>query len=299
MTVETTYAVFRVDPGIEGESADDVANAENILAQTERGSPFLMREDWISIPLINATGSVSDNALESSGKRGVSTDHLKILPWTLNALAFIEAQGLCVEHLRLLALRPMGMFWPHRDVHPFFRLLLPIYAEGGDCLYLLGGDSYLAEVGAFYYLQPDIYHAALNLSDHMRFVLCFDITSNRKALDFVANYAERMEPRVGRLVLGERMRKSIEVMVTFLGESEPLLAGKLAMALGVCLLDGSLDAIQVLIYEGLSKCSQDRMTGDKVEELKKLFVLLEKHPSSPEVEHARAPGLFGPEEESS
>lgn len=291
-----TYAIFSVDPMLSGENADDVVNSEAILSQIERQSPFLMGEDWLSIPLINTTGSIFDHQLDSRGTPGVPTDYLSQLPWTRKALDFVEAEGLYIEHARLLALRPLGMFWPHKDTHPFLRLLLPIYAEGGECLYLLGGDSYLAEVGKFYYLQPDTYHTALNLSDHNRFVLCVDITVDRKVVDFAVKYADKPEPRAERLSLSERMRKAIEIMVTSLGESEPFLAGKLAVALGSCLLDGSFEVVQAIIYEGLSKCSHGRMTGDNVEELKKLLGILEKHPYYPEVDHSPNLSLFDQQE---
>ena len=298
MDVVKAYAISCIDPGLLGESAGDVASAVSHLTQIERENPSLMREDWISIPLINATGKAYDHDLEPQESPGLPTSYLDDLPWTRNAIGFIEVEGLCIEHARLLALRPLGMFWPHKDVHPFFRLLLPVYADGGECLYLLGGDSYLAEVGKFYYLQPDVYHAALNLSDHMRFVLCLDVTSDRRAVDFVAKRAQRPEARGGRLALGEEMQRSIKKMVTHFGESEPLLAGKLAVALGCCLMDGSVDVIQSLIYEGLSKCSQEEMAGDTTEELKRLLGILKKHPSYPAVEHSGAPGLFDAQEES-
>jgi Aspartyl/Asparaginyl beta-hydroxylase len=295
--VSSNYAICSVDPMLAGEPAEDVAHSKSIVDQLERQSPFLMAEDWLSIPLINATGSSSDHGLEPRGAVGVPTEYWQRLPWTRKAVEFIEAQGLCIEHARLLVLRPLGVFWPHKDTHSFFRLLLPLYADGGECLYLLGGDSYLADVGKFYYLQPDVYHAALNLTDQERLVVCLDITSNRKALDFVLKFAEKTEPRSRHLRFGSNMRVNLELMVTAFGESEPLLACKLAMALGSCLLDGTFEDVQDIIYNGLLKCSQGRMTGNKIEELEKLFSTLERHPYYPAVAHSSSPGLFDDQNE--
>jgi hypothetical protein len=270
----------------------DIAQSRKLTRRVEEESPSLMQEDWISIPLINSTGKVNDHSMEPRGIAGSPTDYLKQLPWSRTVADFLAAEKLCVEHARLLVLRPLGMFWPHRDAHPFFRLLLPLYSADGRCLYLLEDSSYLAEIGVFYYLQPDAYHAAINLSDEERIVLCFDILSDRKALDFALRRGETPASHQGRLVLSEKMKDAIELMIKSLGEVEPLLAGKLACVIGICLLNGTFESVQSMIRDGLAKCSRDHMTGDKIDELNKLIGIIERHPYYPEIERPTTPGLF-------
>ena len=291
---ETDYTILRFEPETPfGDRQLDVAQVDELVAEQEMRQSFLKDEDWTTVPLINRSGDQTDHRLEPLGRAGTPTPCLSSLPWTREAVAFLHDHGMTVEHARLLVLKPGGLFWPHVDAHAYFRVLLPLACEDDQCFYFIEDDIYATEVGKFYYLQPDVCHAALNFSDTSRAVICLDVTVDRKSVEYLLRYAEIPAPFTGRFPFSKVIEQNLRTAVSKIGEVTPDFACKFSFLLGLCCFDASIKDMYSLLHKGLSACDEERMTPEVKARNQGLIEMISKHPYFPRHRQEGTPTASG------
>ena len=241
--------------------------------------PELEDQRWISVPLVNHSGRTDDHSIDGDG--GVPTESLAGLTYVKACLEQLSGLGMKPAHVRLLTLEPGGIFWPHVDAHSYLRLLLPIESDDGTSLYLFEDRLYSCRVGHYYYLQPDLCHAAFNVSDARRSVACFDVLTSRKCVESILRLASIPEPMTERMPLGRRSEDMLARMFSKVAHEDPDEAGILAFLLGHGLFQSSTASLYRRMSEGLQE-ELARSPGDEARaRLESALGLLQSHPYFP------------------
>jgi hypothetical protein len=269
-----TTAVFYLDYTPVVFSAADAEAATHAVERVRAQVTGLGGKRWMSVPLVNESGREDDHGLEQLSGAGQDTPFLQDLPACRLALERIrEELGLVVHHARLLSLDPGGNFWPHKDAHDYVRFLLPLSAgEEGHALYLVDEEFYAARPGQAWYLQPDELHAAFNLSDERRYVVCVDGVNTRQLINRMATTLGLPRPLEGKLRFTAAVQESVRRILASVdpGVSEEVC--RLLTLLSLRATDVSVRDLYDVFREVL------RARGD-CEELQQLFDL---HPYFPE-----------------
>lgn len=268
-------------PAIYADQQDDITAMTQLVGDLEAQDPTLKTVEWLSFPLLNATGVTADHRLDPTEQPGQPTDYLYRLPWCMALLHTLATCGLTIAHARLLLLRPGGMFWPHCDAHGYFRLLVPLASDPGHCLYLSGTQLFQATVGTGYYFQPDAVHAAFNFGDHVRAVVCVDSVANRTALDFAAVVGSRPQAHTARIPHSTVLEHVLAQIIQGVAEYDALLASKLAFLLSSFCVEIPIPHMYRLIHAGLMQCNPERMSTLQRQHLTEVRQLIEQHPFFP------------------
>ncbi|MEM9598387.1 MAG: aspartyl/asparaginyl beta-hydroxylase domain-containing protein [Acidobacteriota bacterium] len=275
--------IFTFQGPDDGTVPTDLGEGIGTLVRAVKASiPELSSSKWISAPLVNSSGGVDDHDLEGTG--GTATPYLEHLPFAAECVEHLRSLGMESAHVRLLTLDPGGIFWPHLDSHAYLRFLMPIEAQDDSSLYLFDDRFYLCDLGRYYYLQPDICHAAFNVSDQRRSVLCFDVLTSRKCVESMLRLATVPEPMAGRLPLSRRLETMIAEMFAQRVETDPDGAGILAFLLGHGMAEASTAGLYRRLAEGLTESLGSDPEAAARNNLENTLHLLRSHPYFPRTE---------------